>query len=44
MRAAQELHDTTLRGLVSASTQPHIVVDQLPEGTAVVPAFRRVLE
>ena len=42
-RVAQELHDTLLQGVLSASVQLHVAVDQLPENSAVRPALDRVL-
>lgn len=43
-RVAQELHDTLLQGLLSASMQLHVAVDQLPDGSAAHPALNHVLE
>jgi signal transduction histidine kinase len=43
-RVAQELHDTLLQGVLSASMQLHVAVDQLPENSAVRPALDRVLQ
>ncbi|HWY58197.1 MAG TPA: sensor histidine kinase [Terriglobales bacterium] len=43
-RVAQELHDTLLQGVLSASMQLHVAVDQLPESSPVRPALNRVLE
>jgi len=43
-RVAQELHDTLLQGVISASMQLHIVADQLPPDAAAKPALDRVLE
>jgi signal transduction histidine kinase len=43
-RVAQELHDTLLQGVLSASMQLHVAVDQLPESSPGRPAFNRVLE
>jgi signal transduction histidine kinase len=42
-RVAQELHDTLLQGVLSASMQLHVAVDQLPENSPVRPALNRVL-
>lgn len=42
-RVAQELHDTLLQGVLSASMQLHVAVDQLPENSPARPAFNRVL-
>ncbi len=43
-RVAQELHDTLLQGVLSASMQLHVAVDQLPENSPVRPALNRVLQ
>jgi signal transduction histidine kinase len=43
-RVAQELHDTLLQGVLSASMQLHVAVDQLPDSSPVRPALDRVLE
>ena len=43
-RVAQELHDTLLQGVLSASMQLHVAVDQLPQSSPVRPALNRVLE
>jgi len=43
-RVAQELHDTLLQGVLSASMQLHVAVDRLPEDAPVRPALNRVLE
>jgi signal transduction histidine kinase len=43
-RVAQELHDTLLQGVLSASMQLHVAVDQLPESSPARPALNRVLE
>jgi hypothetical protein len=43
-RVAQELHDTLLQGVLSASMQLHIAVDQLPESSPIRPALNRVLQ
>ncbi len=43
-RVAQELHDTLLQGVLSASMQLHVAVDQLPENSPSRPAFNRVLQ
>jgi signal transduction histidine kinase len=43
-RIAQELHDTLLQGVLSASMQLDVAQDQLPEGSPARPLFRRVLE
>ena len=43
-RVAQELHDTLLQGVLSASMQLHVAVDQLPEDAPVRPALNRILQ
>lgn len=43
-RVAQELHDTLLQGVLSASMQLHVAVDQLPEDSPVLPGLNRVLQ
>ena len=43
-RIAQELHDTLLQGVLSASLQLDVAEDQLPEDSPVKPLLRRVLE
>ncbi len=43
-RVAQELHYTLLQGLLSASWQLHVAVDQLPEDATARPAFNHVLK
>lgn len=43
-RVAQELHDTLLQGLLSASMQLHVAVDQLPDNTTSRPAFNHILK
>jgi signal transduction histidine kinase len=43
-RVAQELHDTLLQGLLSASMQLHVAVDQLPDDTTARPALNHVLQ
>jgi signal transduction histidine kinase len=43
-RVAQELHDTLLQGVLSASMQLHVAVDQLPEDSPSRPALERVLQ
>ncbi len=42
-RIAQELHDTLLQGILSASMQLHVAADQVPEGSAAKPSLERVL-
>ena len=43
-RIAQDLHDTLLQGLLSASMQLHVVDDQLPADSSAKPRVRRVLD
>lgn len=43
MRVAQELHDTLLQGVLSASMQLHVIVDQLPDNSAQRPSLEKVL-
>lgn len=43
-RVAQELHDTLLQGVLSASMQLHVAVDQLPENSPSRPILNRVLQ
>lgn len=43
-RVAQELHDTLLQGVLSASMQLHVAVDQIAEESPVRPALNRVLQ
>jgi ligand-binding sensor domain-containing protein/signal transduction histidine kinase len=42
-RIAQELHDTLLQGVLSASMQLHVVNDQIPADSSAKPALNRVL-
>jgi signal transduction histidine kinase len=42
-RVAQLLHDTLLQGVVSASMQLHVAVDQLPPDSPMLPPLHRVL-
>jgi signal transduction histidine kinase len=44
MRVAQELHDTFLQGMLSASMQLHVAVEQIPEDSPAQPALNHVLE
>ena len=44
MLVAQELHDTLLQGVLSASMQLHVAVDQLPPDSPVGPGLNRVLQ
>jgi len=43
-RIAQELHDTLLQGVLSASMQLHVANDQLTKGSPAKPLVERVLE
>lgn len=43
-RIAQDLHDTLLQGVLSASLQLDVADDQLPDGSPVKPLLRRVLQ
>jgi signal transduction histidine kinase len=43
-RIAQELHDTLLQGVVSASMQLNVAVEQMPEDSPVRPALNRILQ
>jgi signal transduction histidine kinase len=43
-RVAQELHDTLLQGVLSASMQLHVAVDQLAEDSPSRPPLERVLQ
>jgi signal transduction histidine kinase len=43
-RIAQELHDTLLQGLLSASMQLHVANEQLPPDSPAKPSVSRVLE
>src|SRR5205085_521980 len=43
-RIAQDLHDTLLQGVLSASMQLHVANDQLPEESPAKPMVTRVLE
>jgi len=43
-RVAQELHDTLLQGVLSASMQLHVALDQLPEDSPSRPALNRILQ
>lgn len=44
MRIAQELHDTLLQGVLSASMQLHVAVDSLPGDSPARPRLVRTLE
>ena len=43
-RIAQDLHDTLLQGLLSASMQLHVANDQIPSDSSAKPLVGRVLE
>jgi signal transduction histidine kinase len=43
-RIAQDLHDTVLQGLLSASMQLHVAVDELPANSPATLRLSRVLE
>jgi len=43
-RVAQQLHDTLLQGVLSASMQLHVAVDGLPEDAPTKPALNRILQ
>jgi signal transduction histidine kinase len=43
-RVAQELHDTFLQGVLSASMQLHVAVDQMPADSPAQPALNHVLK
>jgi signal transduction histidine kinase len=43
-RIAQDLHDTLLQGVLSASMQLHVVADQLPSDSPNLPAMKRILQ
>jgi len=44
MRIAQELHDTLLQGLLSASMQLHVATDQVADNSPAKPLLARVLQ
>jgi signal transduction histidine kinase len=44
VRVAQELHDTLLQGVLSASMQLHVVTDGLPDGAPTKPPLDRILQ
>jgi signal transduction histidine kinase len=44
MRVAQELHDTLLQGVISASMQLDVAVDHLPADSPVQPAMRHIMQ
>jgi signal transduction histidine kinase len=43
-RIAQELHDSLLQGVISASMQLHVAVDRLPDDLPTKPSLTRVLQ
>ena len=43
-RIAQDLHDTLLQGVLSASMQLHVAVDQMPADSPLQPPLNRVLQ
>jgi signal transduction histidine kinase len=43
-QVAQELHDTLLQGVISASMQLHMAVDRLPEDLPAKPSLTHVLQ
>jgi signal transduction histidine kinase/ligand-binding sensor domain-containing protein len=43
-RIAQDLHDTLLQGVISASMQLHVAVDRLPDDSTAKPPLGRVLQ
>jgi signal transduction histidine kinase len=43
-RVAQELHDTLLQGVLSASMQLHVAADQVSDNSPAKPGLNRVLE
>jgi signal transduction histidine kinase/ligand-binding sensor domain-containing protein len=43
-RIAQDLHDTLLQGVLSASMQLHVAADELPADSAAKPRLSRVLQ
>ena len=43
-RVAQELHDTLLQGVISASMQLHVAVDGVPEDLPAKPSLTHVLQ
>jgi signal transduction histidine kinase len=44
MRVAQELHDTLLQGMISASMQLDVAVDHVPADSPAQPALRHILK
>jgi signal transduction histidine kinase len=43
-RIAQDLHDTLLQGVLSASMQLHVAADQVPDNSPARPIMNRVLQ
>jgi len=43
-RIARDLHDTLLQGLISATMQLHLAIDQVPESSHTKPLFQRILQ
>lgn len=43
-RVAQELHDTLLQGVISASMQLHVLADQISPDSPAKPALNRILD
>jgi signal transduction histidine kinase/ligand-binding sensor domain-containing protein len=43
-RIAQDLHDTLLQGVISASMQLHVAVDRLPDDSKAKPPLGRILQ
>ena len=44
MRVAQELHDTLLQGVISASMQLDVAIDHVPADSPAQPALRHILQ
>jgi signal transduction histidine kinase len=44
MRVAQELHDTLLQGVISASMQLNVAVEYLPADSPVQPSLRHIIQ
>jgi signal transduction histidine kinase len=44
MRISQDLHDTLLQGVLSASMQLHVATDQVPDNSPAKPLLSRVLQ
>ena len=43
-RVAQELHDTLLQGVISASMQLHVLAEQIPADSPAKPSLNRILD